>query len=173
MGSLQGKTVLISDASSPSGKAAATVFAGEGAKLALNHRTGSGAARVGVYSYDMTGKNGVDALVADVVRDFGTIDVLICNENFVESMSIQDSTDSRILEVFTKNSKSAFMLTQAAGEVMKNQKSGSIVYISSIHAEKPAGSSFAYSMAKAAVRMLCKETAINLKNACFFRKYVL
>jgi len=162
MGNLAGKTVLISDASSPSGKAAAAVFAGEETKLALNFRTGSVTAGAGIYSYDMTGKNGVEALVADVIRDFGTIDVLICNENFFESMSIQDSTDSSVLEVFDRNAKSAFMLTQAAGEVMKNQKSGSIVYISSIHADKPTGSSFAYSMAKAAVGMLCKETAINL-----------
>jgi len=47
---------------------------------------------------------------------------------------------------------------------MKEQKSGSIVYISSIHADKPSGSSFAYSMAKAAVGILCKEAVLNLGN---------
>jgi len=162
MGKLKGKTVLISDASSPSGKAVAKAFADEGAKLALNYCDKTEVKGFGEYCYDLTDKSAVDALVRDVTQNHDRIDVLIHNNNYIEPLSILDSTDTQIMKAFDLNAKSAFLLTQSVGNCMKGQKSGSIVYISSIHADKPSGSSFAYSMAKAAVGMLCKEAVLNL-----------
>ena len=153
---------MISDASSPSGKAAVAAFTGEGAKLALNFSGDTGVRGSGEYCYDISVEDGAAALADDVIRDFGSIDVFIHNDNHVIPVSIIDSTDEQVLESFNKNAKSAFLLTQAVGRYMTKQKSGSIVYISSIHADKPSGSSFAYSMAKAAVGMLCKEVVLNL-----------
>ena len=162
MGSLKGKTVLISDACSPSGKAITDAFKNEGARLALNSGDSSRIQEIGDYCYNITTEAGVKSLVDNVIRDFGTIDILIHTDNFIEPMLILESTDEKVLETFNKNTKSAFFLTQAACKHMKKQRSGTIIYISSIHAEKPSGSSFAYSMAKSAVGMLGRETVLNL-----------
>jgi len=162
MRSLKGKTVLITDAYSPSGKAIVEAFKDEGARLALNTNDSSNILEFGEYCYNINTEAGAKSLINDVINDFSVLDILIHNSNHIEPVSILESTDKQITETFTTNAKSAFFLTQAAGRYMKNQQSGSIVYISSIHAEKPSGSSFAYSMAKSAVGMLCKETVLNL-----------
>ena len=162
MGSLKGKTVLITDAYSPSGKAIADAFTNEGARLALNTNDSSCIMQFGEYCYNINSEAGAKALIEEVVHDFGAIDILVHNSNHIEPMLILESTDLRIKETFTKNAKSAFFLTQAACRFMKKQLHGSIIYVSSIHAEKPSGSSFAYSMAKSAVGMLCRETVLNL-----------
>lgn len=45
---------------------------------------------------------------------------------------------------------------------MKNTLAGKIIYVSTIHAEKPTGSAFTYSIAKGAVKMLSKEASLVL-----------
>ncbi|MCL2056243.1 MAG: SDR family oxidoreductase [Oscillospiraceae bacterium] len=161
MGGLKGKVVLISDASAPSGKVFAEKFAEQGAVLALNF-TEERDAGAGAYSYNTATGAGARALVDDVVRDHGGIDVLIHNDNEVTKFSIQESTDAQVKLAMDRNAKTAFMLTQAAGGYMKDHGGGSIVYVSSIHAGKPSGSSFAYSMAKSMVGLLCKEVVLDL-----------
>ena len=162
MGYLKGKTILISDGYSPSGRAIVAAFTNEGANIALNTDDSSRILKSGEYNCNICSEDGVNALIGSVIRDFGSIDVLIVNNDHVEPMSILESTDTQVIETMTRNTKSAFMLTQVVGRHMKEQRSGSIIYISSIHAEKPSGSSFAYSMAKSAVGMLCREVVLNL-----------
>jgi NAD(P)-dependent dehydrogenase (short-subunit alcohol dehydrogenase family) len=51
-------------------------------------------------------------------------------------------------------------LTQAAGKIFMQNKKGSIIYLNSIHAEKPVGDGFLYTMGCAAVQALCREAAL-------------
>jgi len=51
-------------------------------------------------------------------------------------------------------------ITQAAGEILSRNKRGSIIYLNSIHAEKPVGGGFLYTMGCAAVQALCREAAL-------------
>ena len=51
-------------------------------------------------------------------------------------------------------------ITQAVGEILSQNQRGSIIYLNSIHAEKPVGNGFLYTMGCAAVQMLCREAAV-------------
>lgn len=51
-------------------------------------------------------------------------------------------------------------LTQAVGKIFAKKRSGSIIYLNSIHADKPLGNGFLYTMGCAAVQMLCREAAL-------------
>ncbi|MCL2773129.1 MAG: SDR family oxidoreductase [Oscillospiraceae bacterium] len=51
-------------------------------------------------------------------------------------------------------------ITQVVGEIFMQNKKGSIIYLNSIHAEKPIGNGFLYTMGCAAVQMLCREAAL-------------
>ena len=53
-----------------------------------------------------------------------------------------------------------FNITQAAGKIFMQNKKGSIIYLNSVHAEKPAGDGFLYTMGCAAVQALCREAAL-------------
>ncbi|MCL2098938.1 MAG: SDR family oxidoreductase, partial [Oscillospiraceae bacterium] len=54
----------------------------------------------------------------------------------------------------------AFNITQVAGRIFMENKKGSIIYLNSIHAEKPVGDGFLYTMGCAAVQALCREAAL-------------
>ena len=51
-------------------------------------------------------------------------------------------------------------LTQTVGGILSRNGRGSIIYLNSIHAEKPLGDGFLYSMGCAAVQALCREAAL-------------
>jgi len=51
-------------------------------------------------------------------------------------------------------------LTQVTGRMLSHNQRGSIIYLNSIHAEKPIGNGLLYTMGCAAVQMLCREAAI-------------
>ncbi|MCL2081411.1 MAG: SDR family oxidoreductase [Oscillospiraceae bacterium] len=160
---MNGKVVLISDAASASGLALARAYAGVGAKLALNCAGGEAPdiAGAAVYRADLTKGAEAEALAESVVNTFGRLDAVIHNHNAVDHLSIERADDGQVRAALQYNAKSAFLLTRACGDYMRKRGGGAIVYVSSIHGEKPTGSAFAYSAAKAAVAMLAKETAID------------
>ena len=171
---LEGKVALITDASDRVGRVVAERFANEGARLALNFpveiRDGGvlqyreKAIADGYYTAaaDPVSKAAVYAFVESVIEQYGKIDILIHSNNDVRRLSFEDCTDDDFLECLNVNAKSAFLFTQAVGRRMKDARAGHIVYISSIHDEKPTGCAFAYSVAKGAVQMLMRETAVDL-----------
>lgn len=74
--------------------------------------------------------------------------------------SIEDTTDE-----MWKKARDIFVvpmlnITQAVGQILSKNKKGSIIYLNSIHAEKPVGSGFLYTTGCAAVQALCREAAL-------------
>ena len=53
-----------------------------------------------------------------------------------------------------------FNITQTVGKILMQNKKGRIIYLNSIHAEKPIGNGFLYTMGCAAVQALCREAAL-------------
>ena len=51
-------------------------------------------------------------------------------------------------------------ITQIVGKIFMQKRKGSIIYLNSIHADKPTGDGFLYTTGCAAVQMLCREAAI-------------
>lgn len=163
---ISGKVVVITGASSGLGEATARHLAARGAIVALAaRRTDKLAAIVAeivaaggkakAYTVDVTRKEQVDKLVADVVADFGRLDVMVNNAGLmaIAPMS-QRRTDEwdRMIDI---NVKGLLYGIAAALPVFERQGSGHVVNISSVAGIKvfsPGGT--VYSGTKFAVRAI-------------------
>lgn len=166
--------VMITDADSPSGKALIRQFAESGAGLVLNSASGgdaieeelrfassTGAAAL-VASSNLASREEVEGLLAEAEKSLGPVDVLLHNNDRYLAALTESCSEADFAAVMDDNAKSAFLCAQAAGKRMAEREKGNIVFLSSIHAVKPTGSSFAYSASKGAISMLAKEAALYL-----------
>jgi len=147
--SLAGKTVLITDTSCEPGRTLKRHFEKKGAKIMSSDTP-------------LTNQADIDSLVEETVRRYGGIDALVFSNSYVSPKSIESCTDEELEKSLAINVKSAFLFTQATGKAMIKQRSGKILYVSSIHDEKPNGADFSYSIAKGALKMMMREACLDL-----------
>ena len=172
---LKDKVVLVTDGASPCGLAIAERFKAEGAVLCLNvfppEKIATRAAAIAVLLAEDSGvlihadpvvKKEVDSCVSAVLEKYGRIDVVVHNNNEVTRLALEDCSDEAFDRALAINAKSAFLFAQAAAGPMKQAAKGNLVFISSIHDEKPSGAAFAYSVAKGALKMMVKEMVLDL-----------
>jgi NAD(P)-dependent dehydrogenase (short-subunit alcohol dehydrogenase family) len=110
---------------------------------------------------DVTDKAACDAAVAKVLRTFGRIDVLVNNAGItqpVKTLEITGADYDRILDVSLRGT---LYMSQAALPAMRERRSGSIVCISSVSAQRGGGifGGPHYSAAKAGVLGLARAMA--------------
>ncbi|OZB90823.1 SDR family NAD(P)-dependent oxidoreductase [Paenibacillus sp. XY044] len=167
------QVVLITDADTPVGRALIRHFSAGGAHLVLNSGSGGAVAAVEIAAARAAGSSvivksldlsiGANAgQLVETAEELGGLDVLVHNNDLLAPATVETCAETLFHEVMNANAKSAFLCAQAAGKAMAPRQSGCIVFVSSIHAEKPTGSSFAYSASKGAVKMLAKEAALEL-----------
>lgn len=135
---ITGKVILITGASSGIGKAAAELLDKEGAKLALAARSeqaledmAKGFSDAYVVKTDMTEKSDIRKMVEKTQKHFGHIDVLINNAGrglmgSIEKLKVDDFEDN-----ITLNVVGPLVAMQEVIPIMKAQKKGLIINISS------------------------------------------
>ena len=150
---LKGKVVLITGASTGIGAAAARAFAGVGAKVAVHYNasreaaekvaagikaTGGEAVPIGG---DVTSEADVKRIVADTLKAFGgRIDVLINNAGgMLGRIKIEDYTVEHIQKVLMLNCTQIALFMREVVPVMRRQKSGNIINVTSIAARHGGG----------------------------------
>lgn len=171
---LRNKVVFITDADCHTGASLIRRITEEGAQFILNSRSDGTAiaseltniyaagSQAFVVNIDLCRRAETDEMLKEAALQLGPVDIMIHNNNVVMPASIESCEEELFLQSLNVNAKSAFICTQAVGKQMADNQSGKIIYVSSIHAEKPTGSSFSYSAAKGAVKMLSKEAALVL-----------
>lgn len=139
-----GQTVVISGASSGLGRQLALSFAREGAWVAVGfHRQGDAAAatlseiqRAGgsgaLWSCDVADYGQVDTAVAALLRERGSIDVLINNAAIVHDAPFALMEPDSFASVLSVNLTGAFHLCRAVVRPMLARKQGAIVNIGSV-----------------------------------------
>lgn len=162
-----GKTVYVTQADTAQGEALALRFAKEGANLVLGFgkedlvkKVEDLGAKAMVVQPDMLTYEGAEALVEEVKKTFGRIDALIFNNNNVVKTDLEHLTREVFESQLNDNAKAAFVLARVIGLHMAEYHSGKIVFVSSIHCDKPTGSAVMYSISKGCINMLCKECAL-------------
>jgi NAD(P)-dependent dehydrogenase (short-subunit alcohol dehydrogenase family) len=119
-----------------------------------------GDAHLGLVS-DVTDKAGCDAAIAAVIERYGRVDVLVNNAGItqpVKTLDIRAEDYDRILDV---NLRGTLYMTQAVLPAMRSRKSGSVICISSVSAQRGGGifGGPHYSAAKAGVLGLARAMA--------------
>ena len=144
MGLLENKVVLITGASRGIGRSIASECVKQGAKVAFTYL--SSVEKAKALEDELTSDGGVakgfksDAsdfdqaqqLVEEVVKEFGTVDVLVNNAGITRDTLLMRMTEEQWDEVINTNLKSAFNLTKAVIRPMLKARAGSIVNMSSV-----------------------------------------
>jgi NAD(P)-dependent dehydrogenase (short-subunit alcohol dehydrogenase family) len=113
---------------------------------------------------DVTDKASCDAAVAAVLKAFGRIDVLVNNAGITQPRKTVDITGADYDAVLDVSLRGTLLMSQAVIPAMQRQKSGSIVCISSVSAQRGGGilGGPHYSAAKAGVLGLARAMAREL-----------
>jgi len=171
---LQGKTAIITGASRGIGRGIAKVFAQQGANVAFTYSSSIQAAqelenelatygiKVKGYQSDAADFNQAQTLIDEVVKEFGTVDILINNAGITKDnllMRISEEDFDKVIEV---NLKSVFNMTKAVQRIMLKNKSGSIINMSSVVGVKGNAGQTNYAASKAGVIGFSKSVALEL-----------
>jgi len=171
--SLQGKVAIITGSGRGIGKGISLAFAEAGADLicadlalpgaeatAAEARTAGRKALA--IACDVTDSQQVESMVARTIQEFGRIDILVNNAGGANYCPAVKYSDKRWDGVVRLNLTAAFICCRAVANHMLQQKSGSIINISSGNSQVPAPGMVAYSAAKAGINSMTKTLAWEL-----------
>jgi 3-oxoacyl-[acyl-carrier protein] reductase len=171
---LEGKSAIVTGGSMGIGTAIALVLAREGCNVAINYRRHDTEANAVVQEIEKMGRTGLaikadvssfnDAqnMVDTVVKEFGGLDIMVCNAGINWDGVIWKMTEQQWDTVINVNLKGYFNYNRAAAQVFKDQKSGKIVNISSINGMRGKFAQTNYSASKGGEIAMSKALAKEL-----------
>ncbi|MBQ7999918.1 MAG: SDR family oxidoreductase [Ruminococcus sp.] len=170
------KTAVVTGASRGIGAACAVALAKSGYNVILGYKvnkeraeqfaevliSGYGIAAIAVQA-DVSVSSEADMLIDTAYRNFGRVDVLVNNAGIAQFKLFTEITDQEWSNMIGTNLTGVFNCSRAAAKIMINQKSGSVVNISSMWGQVGASCEVHYSASKAGVigltQALAKELA--------------
>jgi 3-oxoacyl-[acyl-carrier protein] reductase len=165
--SLKGRVALVTGASRGIGRAIALSLAEAGADIAVNYRRDKGAAKETVAAIEKLGRKAKaysasvenldeDArMVADVLKDFGSVSILVNNAGIASrGQSVADTDPQEMERVVRVHAFGPHYLSKLVIPHMRKEKRGDIVMISSVATRGNAANGAPYNMGKAAMEAL-------------------
>ena len=165
------KIILVTGASRGIGREIAKILAKDGNIIIANYNKSEEKAielknelkncgiEIDVFKCDVSNRNEVKSMVDFVIKKYGKIDVLINNAGVDSEKMFIDITDEDWNYIMNNNLYSVFCCTQEVIKYMINQKSGSIINISSIYGTSGGSCDVHYSASKAAINGMTKALA--------------
>jgi NAD(P)-dependent dehydrogenase (short-subunit alcohol dehydrogenase family) len=168
MNNMQDKVVIVTGGSSGIGFAAATGFAGAGAKVLVTGRraetldaaTGRIAGAVGLVA-DVSVPEDAARTIQTAVDAWGRLDVLVNNAGAGAILPLADATADRVADIFAVNVVGPSLLAAAALPHLAATK-GTIINISSTYGHRPIAGLSHYAASKAALEQLTRCWALEL-----------
>lgn len=171
---LDGQVAIVTGGSRGIGRAISLELAAAGATVAVNYRAQEAAAAAVVAEIaraggkavavqgDVSKEADVKRLVSSTLSSHGRLDVLVCNagierDKLVASMSLQDWE-----AVMETNLRGPFLCVREAAPAMISARSGSIVLMSSIAADRGGRGHANYSAAKGGLNAMVRALAVEL-----------
>ena len=171
---LEGKIALITGASRGIGRGIAKAFAAQGAAVAFTYLSsvekgqaleaelaGEGIRAKG-YRSDASDFDQAQALVDEVIKDFGRIDILVNNAGITRDGLLMRMSKDQWDAVIHANLDSVFNLTKGVQRYMLKQRSGSIINMSSVVGIKGNAGQANYAASKAGIIGFTKSVALEL-----------
>lgn len=172
---LSGKSVIVTGGSRGIGRATVFSLAGEGAKVALMARSKEDidevVSKIGAeggcaisLAGDLRKDEDVRLCVEEVLRAFGGIDILVNNAGVITPMGpIWKLAVGDWDSALATNLRGPFLMTRYAVPAMIGRRKGKIINIASGMGERPFANFSAYCASKAALIMMTKVMALELK----------
>lgn len=160
------KTIVITGSGRGLGKQAALSFAESGANVVVTARTEKeikqttekiNKEKMGKAIYvpaDISNEKDVKNLVKETLNKFNKVDILINNAAIHEAKSILETDLSTWKKIIEVNLTGTFLCSKEFGQVMKKQKAGKIINISSTAAKNYFPGFGAYTASKAGINGL-------------------
>jgi NAD(P)-dependent dehydrogenase (short-subunit alcohol dehydrogenase family) len=168
---LKDKVAIVTGGSQGIGRAVATAYGREGATVVVvnsgNPERGEevaaeisadGGTAVAMRA-DVTSKAEVASLVDEVVRRFGTVDILFHGAGVMINKAIEDYTEEDWDRTIDVNLKGSFLMAQGVVPVMKANGHGKIIFIASIAGSVAFPNAVPYCASKGGVVMITKALA--------------
>ena len=167
---LKGKTAIVTGSSSGIGKAIALVFAREGAcvvvaarraalcETVVAHIRREGGEAVAIPT-DVRDEEQANRLVAETVRRFGRLDLLVNNAGIGGGGRLADTSTAAFDDVMNTNLRGTFFCCRAGFRAMRTTGGGTILNMSSVAGVQAWAGTGVYSASKFGINALTKSLA--------------
>jgi NAD(P)-dependent dehydrogenase (short-subunit alcohol dehydrogenase family) len=171
---LEGKVAIVTGGSQGIGRAVAKAYAREGARVVVvnagNPERGQevadeieaeGGTACSIRA-DVTSKAELDSLVEQVVDRYGTVDILFQAAGVMINKPVEEYTEEDWDRTIDVNLKGSFLASQAVIPLMKEKRSGKIIFTASIAGTRAFPNSVPYCASKGGVLMIAKALAAEI-----------
>ncbi len=172
MALLTGRTAVVTGGAQGLGLAIAQRFVAEGARVVLGDldlaatraaADGIGGEDVaGAVRCDVTAPDDVEALIGAAVDRFGSLDIMVNNAGITRDATMRTMTEDQFDQVIAVHLKGTWNGLRFAANVMRQNKSGAIVNMSSLSGKVGLVGQTNYSAAKAGIVGMTKAAAKEL-----------
>jgi NAD(P)-dependent dehydrogenase (short-subunit alcohol dehydrogenase family) len=162
----EGKVVIVTGATSGIGMAAARKFAAEGARVGAVGRNAEvlrtlESKTTRTYQADLSNEKATEGFASAVLRDFGTVDVLVNAAGILGMGTIENTSLADYDTMMNINVRSMLHVSQLLLPAIIERK-GNIVNLSSVTGPRAFPGVLAYCISKAAVDQLTRCAALEL-----------
>lgn len=170
----ENKVAVVTGAAQGIGRRTAIDLAAEGAKVVVSdvdmkgigivvkEIEDAGGKALGICC-DVSSSKNVESLINQTVETFGSVDILVNNAGILLTGSIEETTDEVIDKTLDINVKGVLYAIRAVTPIMKKQRYGKIVNLSSITGKNGDNSSvFVYGGSKGAIMSITRSVARQL-----------
>ena len=167
---LDGKVALVTGASYGIGFAIAKALADAGAKIVFNdikeefvEKGLANYKEAGIdakgYVCDVTDEDGVNAMVAKIAEEVGSVDILVNNAGIIKRIPMTEMSAAEFRQVIDVDLNAPFICAKAVLPAMIEKGHGKIINICSMMSELGRETVSAYASAKGGLKMLTKNIA--------------
>ncbi|MDP4161910.1 MAG: SDR family oxidoreductase [Bacillota bacterium] len=169
---IDGKKAVVTGAGRGIGRSLAIGLAEAGADVALLSRTAEDLKETATHIHklgkktlilptDVTSRQEIQKAISTIQDEWGTLDILINNAGMNIRSKALDVSDEEWETIMNTNLKSAFMVSQEAGRLMKEQGTGGrIISITSVAGHVALRTGVVYAATKAALIQMTKVLAL-------------